>query len=127
MLFLAFLLQEVSSAPVMTPPPFDMAPYYQGTLEIDQLGERDQMLIDPGHRYIMYGVKIKQAPGQWWFDKDQQFCVLPDPRPDVAKTAFCMVLQGRKTGDTWTQTFGDTKVVFTLKAGRPSLLQPVSH
>ncbi len=126
MLILALMFQELFVPPAIEAPPFDMAPYYQGTLEIDQMGEKDRMLIDRGGVYIMYGVKIKQAPGHWWFDKTKQFCVLPDPQPGVAKTAFCMDLQGRKAGDTWTRTFGDTKVVFTLKAGRPSLMQKLS-
>ncbi len=127
MLVLALMLQEIAVPPTMTPPPIDMTAYYNGTLEIDQNGEKDRMLINRDRRYVMYGMKIKQAPGQWWFDKDKQFCVLPDPQPGVAKTAFCMALPAHKAGDTWTQTFGDTRVVFTLHAGRPSLMQKLSR
>ena len=110
---LIFAVAALLQTAPLDSPPFDMTPYYQGTLQVEQLGEVDRMLIDAGGRYIMYGVKIKQAPGKWWFDKDQ-FCVLPDPQPGVATSSFCMVLQGRKAGDSWAQSFGDVKVVFTL-------------
>jgi len=114
---LIFALAALLQDPPHDPPPFDMAPYYQGTLQVQQLGETDRMLIDADGRYIMYGVKIPVAPGKWWFEKDQ-FCVLPDPQPGVATQPFCMVLQGRKAGDRWTLTFGEVKVLFTLLPAR---------
>ena len=128
MLIFALLLQEMAVAPGPSPAtPFDMTPYYQGTLEVEQGGEQDRMLIDADGRYNMVSVKIPQAigrtyipngTGRWAFDKDK-FCVLADPGPYVGKQPVCMDLRGRKTGDSWTLTFGDQKVVFKLKAGRP--------
>ncbi|MGZ3306333.1 MAG: hypothetical protein ACXU8U_10780, partial [Asticcacaulis sp.] len=115
---IAFALFALQAAAIPAhpddPAPFDMTPYYQGTLEVDQLGEADHMVISPGGRYVMYGVKIARVPGAWWFDKDQ-FCVLPDPQPGVVASPFCMGLDGRRTGDSWTRTFGDVKVTFTLQ------------
>lgn len=128
MLIFALLLQEIAATPGQTPAtPFDMTPYYQGTLEIDQGGEQDRMQIHADGRYEMVSVNIPQAIGRthipngtglWGFDKDK-FCVLADPGPYLAKQAVCMDLKGRKIGDSWTSTFGDQQVVFKLKAGRP--------
>ncbi len=111
------LMAGATDATPHDPPPFDMAAYFAGTLQIEQLGEVDRMLVEPSGRYEMYGVRIPEADGNWWFEKDQ-FCILPDPQPGVVTSPFCMNLPGRKVGDTWTQTFGDVTVTYTLLAGR---------
>ena len=110
-MFLAFLLAVAAT----TPPPFDMAPYFAGSLRIEQLGETDRMAIRADGRYLILGQKIPRAEGRWWFETDQ-FCVLPDPQPGVADQKVCMALEARKAGESWTKTFGDQTVRFTLTA-----------
>ena len=129
MLILALMLQEIAVPPTMSAPPIDMTAYYSGTLQIDRNGVKDRMAIDRDHRYITYRVNMPQIPGQWWFNDDKQFCTLPDRLSSAPKTVFCMALPAHKIGDTWTQSFGDAKVVFTLQPGRPrpGLMQKLSR
>ncbi|MFN3228665.1 MAG: hypothetical protein ACK41P_02305 [Asticcacaulis sp.] len=97
----------------------DLSPYYKGTVLIQQPnGTTDRMHIKPDGRYVIYGTAIPEAHGRWWIAEDGRFCLQADPAPGVAEDSFCHSLKAKAYGESWTETFSDFSVTFTLKAGR---------
>ena len=109
-------LDQAPPAAVSTADP--MALYYGNTLEVTQpSGEVDRMQIDPGGRYVMFGVKYPRVGGTWSNDQ-RGFCIVPEDPPETRGKPFCMPLQAKAIGDAWTWEFSGLSVGFRLKPGR---------
>jgi len=114
--FTLLFLDQAPPAAVSTADP--MAIYYANTLEVTQpSGEVDRMQIDPGGRYVMFGVKYPKVGGTWSNDA-RGFCIVPEDPPETRGKPFCMPLKAKAVGDAWTWEFSGVAGGFRLEAGR---------
>ncbi len=97
-----------------------MQVYFRNTLLVTQpWGETDRMLIEPDGTYTQSGGRFPAAKGHWTYSAGQ-FCiqVMPTNTSEKPNPPFCLTLQGRKVGDSWTIQIGDQKAGFKIAPDR---------